>query len=128
MDGGWQMRNIYLYLVALVTLMMIVFGMVAFFNNVARFLLPVEYRSYITLMDVEMEFVNSGRDVPSQNELSRLRQERMDNEDARTQAYRVRDLVSSLAVWVVALPFYLYHWKKIKLELLENGGGVGYEA
>lgn len=128
MDGGWQMRNIYLYLVALVTLMMIVFGMVAFFNNAARFLMPVEYRSYITLMDVEAELVNSGRDVPSQNELSSLRQERMDNEDVRNQAYRVRELVSSLAIWVVALPFYLYHWKKIKLELLGNGGGVGYEA
>jgi hypothetical protein len=128
MDGGWQMRNIYLYLVTFVTLMMIIFGMVAFFNSVARFIFPQEYRTYITLMDVEAEYTSAGRDVPAQSELSRLRQERMDSDVTRTRAYRVRDLVSSLAVWAVALPFYLYHWKKIKVELLANGGGVGYEA
>ncbi len=122
MDGGWQMRNIYLYLVAFVTLMMIIFGLTSFFNNVARLVFPLDYSYYITLMDVEAEYVNTGREVPSLEELESLRQTRMDNDTAMNRAYRLRDLVGTLAVWLVALPFYLYHWNKIKTEILHDGG------
>jgi len=122
MDGGWQIRNIYLYLVAFVTLMMIVFGMAAFLNNVARLVFPLDYRYYVTLMDVENEYINAGREAPPLEELKRLQQERMDINMSRDRAYKIRELIGSLAVWLVALPFYLFHWRKIKVELFSGGG------
>ncbi len=128
MDGGWQMRNIYLYLVTFVTLMMIIFGMVSFLNSIARLVFPLEYRYYTTLMDLEAEYTNAGREVPPLEELERVREDRMERDAARDRAFQIRDLVSSLAVWLVALPFYVYHWKKIKIEILDDGGGVGHEA
>ncbi len=127
MGGGWQMRNIYLYLVCFVTLMMIVFGLAAFLNNAARLAFPLDYRYYITLMDLEAEFVNAGKEVPSLEELRSLQQERMDAVEARERAYLLRDLISSLTVWLVALPFYLFHWKKVKREVLNSGGGIAHE-
>ncbi len=128
MSGGWQIRNIYLYLVSFVTLLILIFGLVAFLGNIADFIFPTDYQGYITLMEVEAEFNRGGQNVESLQELDEIRQGRMDNETSRNQIYRIRRLVSSLATWLVALPFYLYHWKKIKIELLGTEGGISNEA
>ncbi|MHB8983958.1 MAG: hypothetical protein ACYC4E_01205 [Carboxydocellales bacterium] len=44
--------------------------------------------------------------------------ERQIEEERRQKAYqkysRIRDLVNSLAMVVVSLPVYLYHWRKIQ--------------
>ncbi len=128
MSQGWSIRNIYMYLISFVTLMMVLFGIISFLNNTARFFLETDYRYYITLMDIEQEYLNTGRDVPPVKELERIREERhlagQEEDYLRNRAYRLRNLIGSLAVWLVPLPFYLYHWRKIKEEHYPPRGGA----
>ncbi|MDW7651858.1 MAG: hypothetical protein SCK29_14590 [Bacillota bacterium] len=124
MTQGWQIKNIYLYLVCFVTLMMIVFGLISFLNNSVKFIYPVDYPYYRTLMDIEQEYRNTGRDVPSVAELEQIRDEQLESERAVNRAYTLRNLIGSLFVWLIPIPFYLYHWKKIRIELFPANGGT----
>jgi len=121
---GWQLKNIYLYLVSFVTLMMILFGLIAFANNVARFLFPADYLYYQTLMDIEREYTSTGRESPPLTELERIKDERMESERTRNRAYTLRDMIGTLSVWLIPLPFYFYHWRKIKEDILTHEGGI----
>lgn len=125
MSQGWQLKNIYLYLVSFVTLMMILFGLIAFVNNVARFFFPTDYTYYQTLMDIEREYINTGREVPPVTELEQIRDERLESERARNRTYVLRDMIGALSVWLIPLPFYFYHWRKIKKDILTHEGGIG---
>lgn len=124
MTQGWQLKNIYLYLVSFVTLMMIIFGLIAFIHNLARVVLPVDYTYYQTLMDIEREYTNNNREVPTLSELEQIRDERITSEQNRNRAYLLRDLIGSLTVWLIPIPFYIYHWRKIQLELFPRKGDI----
>jgi hypothetical protein len=124
MTHGWQLKNIYLYLVSFVTLMMIIFGLIAFIHNMARFTFPVDYTYYQTLMDIEREYTNNNREVPPVSELEQIRDERITSEQNRNRAYLLRDLIGSLTVWLIPIPFYIYHWRKIQLELFPRKGDI----
>jgi hypothetical protein len=117
MTQGWQFKSIYLYLVCFVTLMMIVFGLIAFINNVTRFVFPVDYKIHLTLMDLEREYINTGGNVPPVSELEEIREERLQTQRETNRAYLLRDLLGSLAVWLIPIPFYLYHWRKVREDL-----------
>ncbi len=121
MSTGWHPKNIYLYLVSFVTLMMIVFGLVAFLNNLTRFAVPTEYFHYPTLIDIEQEFLISKQEVPPVAELERIRDDRISLDKERDRAYRLRELIGTLAIWLIPIPFYLYHWRKIKQDLFSAG-------
>jgi hypothetical protein len=122
MNQGWHIKNIYLYLVSLVTLMMIVFGLIFFLNNVARMVFPVSYQYRMTIMDLEREYQNTNRELPSVSELERIRDERYQAEQQQAKTISLRNLVSSLFVWLIPIPFYLYHWRKIRTGLLQGNG------
>lgn len=122
MTQGWQLRSIYLYLVCFVTLLMIVFGFISFLNNAARLLFPVHYAYRQTIMDVEREYLSQNRTVPPVAELEQIRDERMQKELNNERIRLLRDLIGSFAVWLIPIPFYLYHWRKVKNELINEGG------
>ncbi len=121
MSTGWHPKNIYLYLVSFVTLMMIIFGLVAFLNNLARVVFPVDYYHYPTLMEIEQEYNTSNTDATPQAELERIREERISLEGERNRAWRLRELIGTLTVWLIPIPFYLYHWRRIRKDLFESG-------
>ena len=125
MTQGWHLKSIYLYLVCFVTLLMIVFGFISFLSNVGRVVFPDQYSYYYqTLMEMENEYVNNKQEVPAVTEMERIRDERLNSERARARAYLLRDLISSLAVWLIPIPFYLYHWRKVREGLFPVKGGI----
>jgi hypothetical protein len=121
MSTGWHPKNIYLYLVSFVTLMMIIFGLVAFLNNLAHVVFPVEHYYYPTLMEIEQEYKNLNRDVPPVAEIEKIREERITLDKERDLAWRLRELIGTLAVWLIPIPFYIYHWRRIRKDLFESG-------
>ena len=126
MSRDWQLKNIYLYLVCFVTLMMIIFGLISFLQNVVNYFVPVRYANYLTLMDIEQEYLNSSREVPPLEELEAIRDSRNAQEEQlkkNDRIYTLRSLVGSLAVWLIPLPFYQYHWRKIRDGLFPEGEG-----
>ncbi len=140
MSGGWQVKNIYLHLVCFVTLMMIMGGVVSTFNTGLEILFPWRYST--TLMDM---YLHEEAPHDPYNELPKLQEHVEENppdwqklEEMRTARekreadsnyiYKLRTLVGSLALFLIPLPFYYYHWKKIKPGNENTGGGVDYEG
>lgn len=125
MSQGWHLKNIYIYLVSFVTLMMIVFGLITFFRNAMNYVYPTSYSYYQTLMDIEYEYLNTNRPVPPVAELEKIREQRLELEKRSIQDNRInqmRNLISSLAVWLIPIPFYLYHWRRVKKDVFTEEG------
>lgn len=113
MKLNWNLEHVYFYLVSFVSLILIIVGAVTLTQTAIAYITPV-YEDYgplspvapsqdITLWEEEFgpEFVEAER--------SRYDQIAADNYNRRL----IRDLVRGLAYIIVALPVYLYHWRKI---------------
>lgn len=107
MAGNWDIRRIYLYLVSFATLMMMIFGTVTFFQRVVNLAMPNPdvYYTPAKMAPPEGETVKqSEEEIKKQNE----------QEKERQRLYAIRDMINSLILVGVALPVYLYHWRKIQ--------------
>lgn len=105
----WSLRNIYLYLVCLITLIMVIFSVV----NLVRSTVELVYPDPGYYYDVPIE----------KGGTSEMTQEQIDkqNEIQRQQSQRqaILSLVGSVAMLAVAGPLYVYHWRKIEGEHTE---------
>lgn len=103
----WSLRNIYLYLVCLITLIMVIFATV----NLVRATVEIVYPDPGFPITVAPERVGtvSAVDARIQKE-----QQRVQQRQSRRQA--VLSLVAGIAMLGVAGPLYIYHWRKIEAE------------
>ncbi len=107
MTGKWDIRRIYLYLVSFATLMMMVFGMVEFLQGIVNLTYPKPGPTYY---EIEMKYGPNATDKPTPAELK----ERAEAEKVQQRYYEIRSMINSLILLLVALPVYLYHWRKIQ--------------
>lgn len=105
-----KFRNIYLYLVSFVSLMMILIGIIVTVQNVMDVVFPTTYINY--------EVIDKSNEMTPE-------------ERAKYEAYQIqlkenqiignkKNVAKSVTVVVVALPVFLYHWKKIQQERNET--------
>jgi len=107
----WSLRNIYLYLVCLITLIMIIFGTVGVVRNVVELIYPEPpYVDYPTVKE-------PGVEQPTAEELEEVRKAEQD----RQLRYAIIELVGNAALLLVAGPLYIYHWRKIETEHAPSG-------
>lgn len=108
MAGSWDIRRVYLYLVSFATLMMMVVGTVFMFQGVVNLAFPNPQAEY----ELKMQ-----RPVPEKSGIT-LRDEEIKEEARQMQAqqryYQIRQIIDSLIAILIALPVYLYHWRKIQ--------------
>jgi len=102
--GRWSLRNIYLYLVCLITLVMVIVAAVGLVRSSVELAYP----------DPGMYSIPIEK-VPGQTQADLARQAKVARESSRRQA--VLSIVGSLAMLLVAGPVYVYHWRKIETEL-----------
>lgn len=102
----WSLRNIYLYLVCLITLIMVIVSVVGIVRDTVRLAYPEIGYYYETPVD------KGGTSGLTQQEIDAQR--KLDAERARQQA--VYSLVGNVAMLLVAGPLYVYHWRKIEVE------------
>lgn len=105
----WSLRNIYLYLVCLITLIMVIVAAVGVVRSTVELVYPDPGYYY------DMP-VKEGADGMTQEEIDK--QNEMQEQQSRRQA--VLNLVGNVAMLVVAGPLYVYHWKKIEVEHVEQ--------
>lgn len=117
---GWNIRTTYLYLVCFVTLVMVMLGTVQIIGATINFVYPAPVWSPGPLEIKErLEVERRNADPELVKEQIRLERERAELQQKHDGARR---LGSSLALLVVALPVYLYHWRAIQQgERLEAG-------
>lgn len=116
MAGNWSIRNLYFYMVCLVTLFMFVGGAISTINNALQLTLPD--RPNVPLTQVYFrEYREAGEapvfDPPPLEELEKRRAEQ-EQEFASYQGWMRQRLLNSIAFMVIAAPFYLYHWRQVK--------------
>ncbi|MCE5191778.1 MAG: DUF5671 domain-containing protein [Actinomycetia bacterium] len=102
----WSLRNIYLYLVCLITLMMVIFSVV----NIVRSTVELIYPDPGYMYEVPAE--KGGTSGLSQAQIDQ--QNMAQAQQSKRQA--VLGLVGGAAMLVVAGPLYIYHWRKIETE------------
>jgi hypothetical protein len=112
-----NLRNLYLYLVCLITLVVSIFAAVQFVRSTVSLLYPDPgyYGYYGYPEPVEGP---SG----SVSEEERARQEELARDSQRRQA--VLDMVGAGSTLLIAGPLYVYHWRRVQSELPGRTGQV----
>jgi hypothetical protein len=110
------LRNLYLYLVCLVTLVISVFAAVSLVRSSVALLYPDPgYYGYV------------GPEVPGERggitEEEQRRQEQLARDSERR--YTVLELVSSGTTLLIAGPLYVYHWRRVQTEMAFRAGRSG---
>ncbi|MDI6691786.1 MAG: hypothetical protein QMD76_00515 [Anaerosomatales bacterium] len=108
-SSKWSLRNIYLYLVCLITLIMVIVGAVGVIRSGVELVYPEP-----TMMEPPPK-TESGQ--PAMTEEEWQRQQEIGRQQSRRWA--IINLVGNLALVVIAGPIYAYHWRKIEEEKAE---------
>lgn len=111
----WSLRNIYLYIVCLITLIMVIVGAAGTVRTIVEFVYPdpgggMFYPSKTEPAKREAELA----EFEKQQELQR----------AQSTRQSALSLAGNLALVVIAGPLYVYHWRKIEAELEPEGALV----
>ncbi len=126
MARDFNVKNLYLYLVCLVTLFLFIGGAISAVNSSMQLALPE--KPNVSLVNVYYPEYREGLDEPLFNppSLEELESMRAEQEEMELYylSYTWRSLLGSIALVIIATPFYLYHWKKIKPDRTEGGRGA----
>ncbi len=102
-----NLRNLYLYLVCLITLVVSIFAAVQLVRSVVSLAYPDPgYYGYYG-------YVEPGQEPVSEEE--RERQEQIARDSQQRQS--VLDLVGAGTTLLIAGPLYVYHWRRVQAEL-----------
>ena len=108
----FSLRNVYLYLVCLITLVVSLFAAVNLVQSTVGLLYPDP--GYYGLY----EPLGNGNDL---NEAEIARQEELAQDSQRRQ--EVLGIVSSATTLLIAVPLYVYHWRRVQSELAPRTAG-----
>ncbi len=107
-----SLRSVYLYLICPVTLIMTIFAAVSVVRNVVELAYPDPgYYGF------EPAYAPGGE--PQQVDAQERERREQDAEDSQQRA-AVISLVGSGTMLLIAVPVYLYHWRRVQEEL--SGG------
>ncbi len=123
MSRGWSIKNLYFYLVCLVTLFLIVGGAISGMNSAIQLTLPDQpnipiYNLYYP--EYRADSSQQAFEPPPLEELERRRAEQ-EQMDQYHRGFTKRSLLNSIALIIIATPFYIYHWKRVKPSGTERG-------
>ena len=102
----WSLRNIYLYLVCLITLIMVIVGAATAVRAVVDLVYPDPGYYMERPLDGDGEPMYSDEEWELQQAIQK----------ESTLRYAVLSLVGSLSYVFIAGPIYVYHWRKIESE------------
>ncbi len=115
MKINWDLEHVYFYLVCFIALILIIIGAVTITQTAIAYVTPIndEYsHSPYTMRDPNPDLLQWEERFGT--EFVEREQERFESINQENTGRRLlRDLVSGFAFMIVALPVYLYHWRKI---------------
>lgn len=104
-------RTIYLYIVAMITLGMIVGGIVSTANNIASYFYP---DSYVFFEEESPKYSYDKYDMEYEYDYDTARQNLIEKENYKNE--KIKNTIVSVAVIGVGAIMYKYHWKIIEKE------------
>lgn len=109
----WTLRNIYFYLVCFVSIILIIIGLITFFHSLTNLFFPTDI--YYPSKIESLNKYNENLGITKEEFQASIEEERKINEE-RERNRKIRDCIANFSMFAVALPFYLYHWRKIQQE------------
>ena len=109
-SSRWSLRNIYLYLVCLITLIMVIVSAVGVVRSTVELIYPDPGYYYDVPVEKGGTSERTEADIEAEQESQR--------EQSRRQA--ILNLVGNASMLLVAGPLYVYHWRKIEVEHVEK--------
>ncbi len=116
MAQSWSIKNLYFYLVCLVTLFLFVGGTISAISSAAQLALPDRPNMpliYVYFPEYKGERTLPVFDPPPLAELE-VRRAEQEKTDIFSQGFTKRSLLNAIALMIIAVPFYFYHWRQIK--------------
>ena len=113
MQIKWDLEHVYFYLVSFIALILLIIGAVNITQTAIAYITPVydEYRPY-TIPEPYQDLTAWEEHLsPEVMENEKARYERIGRENYNRGL--IRDLIGGFAFIAIALPVYLYHWRKI---------------
>lgn len=106
----WSLRNAYLYLVCLISIILIIIGLITFANSIVDMFIQDSYYPTKTekMAQYNKDMTMSIADYEAQVE------KEMAQQAIYEKNRKIKNSIKSLSMFVVALPFYIYHWRKIQ--------------
>jgi len=101
-----KLRNVYLYLVCFVSLMMILMGVIFTVQNITDVMFPTNYYEMIPPEKT------GGLSVEEQKNYEENQKRYEENRNIESK----KNVAKSIAVVIVALPTFAYHWRKVEKE------------
>lgn len=106
----WTIRNIYLYLVCFVALMIIVFSV----SNLVYNLIGIAYPAPV--MRTPIVKTETATDKMTLEEQEKLQAYQAKYERDNQKYYAVRGSIRDGVLILLVVPLYIYHWRKIQAE------------
>lgn len=106
-----KLRNIYLYLVSFVALMMIIAGTIFTVQSITDVLFPTNNYFQPEMMDKTGNITSEDKKTSQENQIRQVENQKIESK---------KNVAKSVAVVVVALPVFMYHWRKIEKEKKEQ--------
>lgn len=113
MSFNLTLRKVYLYLFAIIGLILVIIGSVSFVNlGLKKFIFTkADYPCYNAMIEKTVE----GR-VLSEAEIQQSKEEQTKQCEEQRTSDKQRQASSALAQLIIGIPLYLYHWTVIKKE------------
>ncbi|MEK7652156.1 MAG: hypothetical protein AAB351_03080 [Patescibacteria group bacterium] len=111
-------KKAYLYVVSLVSLIIIMVGAITLLNMGLKILLNAEEYYAYPMMSVNCEAIPAERGAavkPTECD-SNYQAKQQEAEKKNQQQQRKRDIAQSLAMIIVGVPVFYYHWKLARKE------------
>ena len=109
---AWDVRQTYYYLVCFATLLMVIIGTVQVAGRILDLSIPDEPYPPVVERPRPAPPGEDGESVEESFEETRAREQAFHMRQQRRRY--VRDLLGSLALVLVAVPVYLYHWRRVR--------------
>lgn len=119
---NWSLRQIYLYLVSFTGLVLLIIGMIRSVMAFGEFLMPNAY--YIPgPAEVYSRYKTpEGKEIVPKEVVEEQIKFEADRAKEQSRSFAYNELRRGLAYVVVALPVWLYHWRKIQAEAKHHAG------
>ena len=114
-----NIRTIYLYLVCLITLFMVIGGLIFTINSITEYIFPDNYRDYYYDY-IDESFENGKVSVEDYEKYIELNKYQDQLKQKNRQREQLKEIIYSASVFIVALPIYLYNWRKIEKDRAQN--------
>lgn len=101
-----KLRNLYLYLVSFVSLLMILFGIIFTVQNITDVVFPTQYYNSV-IYDAKGEVTEADKKLYEEADKRNLEIQITENK---------KNVAKSAVVVLVALPTFAYHWRKVEKE------------